>query len=151
MEATDHAPDLLPLLWEAHHALQGMSRQMERTLGVSGPQRLVLREVGRRPDLPPGELAELLGVHPSTITGLVDRLVDRGLMHRVRRADDRRSSHLRLSPTGEALLHQDAPTIESVVESATCEMPLEVRLAAADVLHTLSLALRAAADGAPPP
>lgn len=137
--------DLLRLLWEAGHALQAMSRHMERNLGISGPQRLVLREVGRRPDILPGELAAILGIHPSTVTGLVDKLADRGMIDRQRSTDDRRSTRLRLTTSGERLLQVRAVTIESVVQAATEGMPAERREAAAEMLSTVAKALRAAA------
>lgn len=147
---TDDEPDLLPLLWEAGHALQAMSRHMERNLGISGPQRLVLREVGRHPDIQPGELATILGVHPSTITGLVDRLVERGLLLREQREDDRRASRLRITKVGQRLLVARGVTIESVVDNAAAEMSPELRRSGAKFLHAMSVALREAAEGSTP-
>ena len=40
--------DFLRLLWELDHALQRRSKRMARALGLTGPQRLVLRIVGDR-------------------------------------------------------------------------------------------------------
>lgn len=45
-----------------------------------------------------GELAELMGVTISTASGLVDKLVDNGLVERSTNPDDRRQVLIRLAP-----------------------------------------------------
>src|SRR5260370_41656340 len=70
----DPALDFLRLLWAIEHGLQRMSKRMEASLGVTGPQRLVLRIVGRFPGLSAGDLAHILPLPPSTITGILQRL-----------------------------------------------------------------------------
>jgi DNA-binding MarR family transcriptional regulator/predicted TPR repeat methyltransferase len=145
-DAPPPEPDLLQLLWEAGHALQAMSRRMERTLGISGPQRLVLREVVRRPGIVSGELAGILGIHPSTVTGLVDGLVGAELVERRRDELDRRVVQLVATPAGAALLQRDARTIESVVRQTAHQLPDEQRRVVAAFLHEVSTALRAAAE-----
>src|SRR5580704_311880 len=69
--------DFLKLLWALDHGLQTASRDMERRLGVTGPQRMVIRIVGRFPGISAGELASVLHVHPSTLTGVLRRLETR--------------------------------------------------------------------------
>src|SRR5688572_10921067 len=66
--------DFMRLLWAVDHALQQRSKQMLQTHGITGPQRLVLRVVGRYPGIAAGELANVLHVHPSTLTGVLKRL-----------------------------------------------------------------------------
>ena len=69
--------DFMRLLWSIEHSLQRMSKRMEADLGITGPQRLVLRVVGQFPGLSAGELARIVRLHPSTITGILQRLVRR--------------------------------------------------------------------------
>jgi hypothetical protein len=61
------ALDFLRLIWAVDHGLHRASKRTETELGVTGPQRLVLRIVGRFPGIPAGHLAQLLHVHPSTL------------------------------------------------------------------------------------
>ena len=68
---------------------------MESELGITGPQRLVLRVVGRFPGLSAGELAHIVRLHPSTITGILQRLVARKLIERERDPSDNRRTRLR--------------------------------------------------------
>ncbi len=77
--------DFLRALWALDHALQSASKRMETTLGITGPQRFVVRMVGRFPGISAGEVSGLLHVHPSTLTGILKRLEQRGLV--VRRSD----------------------------------------------------------------
>ena len=61
------ALDFMRSLWALDHALQSRSKAMAAALGVTGPQRMVVRLVGRFPDIAAGSLAELLMIHPSTL------------------------------------------------------------------------------------
>ena len=87
------APDLpdvlqfVQLLWAVVHGLDKASRRMAGHIGATGPQRLILRVVGLSPGVSAGDVAAVLRVHPSTLTGVLHRLVAQGLL---RRDDDRR-------------------------------------------------------------
>ena len=60
-------------------------------------------------DMPMSRMAELLDVSDSNATGIVDRMEERGLVERVRVADDRRVVLVRLAAGGtEALDHIEA-------------------------------------------
>jgi DNA-binding MarR family transcriptional regulator len=78
-------------------------RQWERS-HVTLPQLRVLYHLRRHPGATTGELARRLGITVSTTSGLVIKLVDRGLVVRGSLADDRRQAPLRLSDQGAALL-----------------------------------------------
>lgn len=52
------------------------------------------------------DLAQLLGVTAPTVSGLVDRLAERGLVTRQADAGDRRVRRLRLSPAGGHLVEE---------------------------------------------
>src|SRR5689334_23622938 len=47
----DPVLDFMRLLWSIEHGLQRMSKRMENEIGITGPQRLVLRVVGQYPGL----------------------------------------------------------------------------------------------------
>jgi len=110
--------DFLRLLWSIEHGLQRTSKRMEQTLGITGPQRLVLRVVSQFPGLSPGELAHLVRLHPSTITGIVQRLVSRGLLERGAHPDDSRRAQLRVRPQANRYLNLSTGTIEETVRQA---------------------------------
>lgn len=95
-----------------------MSKRMENEIGITGPQRLVLRVVGQFPDLSAGELAHIVRLHPSTITGILQRLVARGLLDRQRDPDDARRARLRLKPGALAYTRSSRGTVEKAVRQA---------------------------------
>src|SRR5262245_8063965 len=90
------ALDFLRLLWAVDHGLQRRSKRMEAELGVTGMQRVVIRLVGRYPEVTAGRVAELVHVHPSTLTGVLKRLVDRGFVQRDKDPTDARKAKLSL-------------------------------------------------------
>jgi DNA-binding MarR family transcriptional regulator len=116
--ALDPVLDFMRLLWSIEHGLQRMSKRMESELGVTGPQRLVLRVVERHPGISAGELARVLRLHPSTITGILQRLVARGLLERTRDPHDTRRVRLRLRRRGRAFTRVSSMTVEHAVTRA---------------------------------
>jgi DNA-binding MarR family transcriptional regulator len=103
------------LLWELVHALDRASKRMSQDLGVTGPQRLALRVVGLFPGLSAGQLAHILHVHPSTLTGVLQRLIDQRLVERTTSASDRRRAQLRLTARGARINRLTDGTVESAV------------------------------------
>ena len=114
----DPVLDFMRLLWSIEHGLQRMSKRMESQLGITGPQRLVLRIVGRFPGLSAGELAHIVRLHPSTITGILQRLVARGLLERERDPGDSRRARLRLKPRALVFTRNSPGTVEKTVTQA---------------------------------
>lgn len=110
-------------LWALDHALHAVSKRMGRSLGVTGPQRLVIRLVGRQPDITPGELARQMHLHPSTLTDILDRLARRRLIERRSDVADRRQTRLSLSAAGRRVDARRAPTIESAIARALAAAP----------------------------
>lgn len=64
----------MQLLWAVTHGLESTSKRMHAQLGVTGPQRLVLRIVGHHGRISAGALADVLHIHPSSLTGMLQRL-----------------------------------------------------------------------------
>jgi DNA-binding MarR family transcriptional regulator len=98
------------------HSLHRASKRMEAVLGVTGPQRLLLRIVGRFPGMPPGEIARLLHVHPSTLTGIAERLERQGYIRRRTDSQDRRRTLLGLTDEGRHVNRSVDGTIEAAVQ-----------------------------------
>jgi DNA-binding MarR family transcriptional regulator len=110
--------DFMRVLWSLDHALQSASKRMEAKLGITGPQRLVVRLLGKRPGISAGELAALLQVHPSTLTGVLQRLTARGLVERKQDPEDSRRAILSLSEKGRVLDSRRSGTVEQGVRQA---------------------------------
>jgi DNA-binding MarR family transcriptional regulator len=71
-------------------------------LDLTATQGNVLLRLGAKPMIM-RQLADALVCDPSTVTGVVDRLQDRGLVRRERQAGDRRAWVLALTEAGDAM------------------------------------------------
>ena len=130
--------DFMQLLWAVVHGLERSSKGMAADLGVTGPQRLVLRVVGLFPGVSAGDLAAVLHVHPSTLTGVLQRLVAQRMLVRLAAPRDRRRAVLRLTPRGAGVNAKRRGTIEAAVAAALARVRAADRLAARRVLQRLA-------------
>jgi DNA-binding MarR family transcriptional regulator len=142
--AAPAAPDLgevlefMRLLWAVSHGMQKTSKHMARRLGLTGPQRLGLRLIGRFPGVAAGELAHLLRLHPSTLTGILRRLERQGLIERRADASDRRRSHLFLTVKGARANQPASGTVEHAVKAVLARLGERRVSVAAQVLEALA-------------
>lgn len=130
--------DFMRALWALDHALQSASKRMEAQLGVTAPQRLVIRIVGRFPRLSAGEVAEILHLHPSTLTGILRRLEERGMLGRRADPADARRALLKLTAKGRSVDGLKNGTVETAVRRALRRLPENAVRAARDAALTLS-------------
>ncbi|WP_437693451.1 MarR family winged helix-turn-helix transcriptional regulator [Sorangium sp. So ce176] len=139
--------DFMKLLWAVDHGLQSTSKRMEAKMGVTGPQRLVIRIVGRYPGISAGQLAEIMQLHPSTLTGVLKRLQERGVIERRADPKDGRRALLGLTTRGRELDSLRTGTVEAAVRQALKAMPRRKLEAAQDVLAAVAEALQPQQDG----
>lgn len=130
--------EFMRLLWGLDHGLQSTSKRMGRELGITGPQRLVIRLVGRYPGISAGELAEILHLHPSTLTGVLSRLLERGALVRDSDPKDARRALFKLTADGKKLDQVKAGTVEANIRRVLSKLP-EAKIAAVrEVLSALT-------------
>ena len=135
--------DFMRILWSIEHGLQSTSKLMEAELGVTGPQRLVLRIVSQSPGISAGELARVVRLHPSTITGILQRLVRKRLLVRDRDPADSRRVRLRVRDRANPLTHRSPETVEWAVASALERVPARRLHHVREVLSSIAAALDA--------
>ncbi len=110
------ALEFLQRLWQFNHALEKLSSQMGRRLGVTAQQRLIVRCVGKYPGMTAGLLATLLHVDPGTVSAALRRMEDRGLLERRADPRDGRRISLGLTARGRRLDRSAKRTVEVAVE-----------------------------------
>ena len=110
--------DFMRLLWAIDHGLQSASKKMEMTLGVTGRQRLVVRIIGKFPGIGAGHLARVLHVHPSTLTGILQRLESRNVIERRSETRDKRRARFFLLREGHRIDESISGTVEGKVRRA---------------------------------
>lgn len=67
---------------------------------------LVLLHFSRRGSLPLGKMGERLQVHPTSVTNLIDRLEEKGLVRRVRHPTDRRTTLAEITEEGRGVVEE---------------------------------------------
>src|SRR5438132_9832699 len=118
--------EFMKLLWAVDHGLQSASKRMEASFGITGPQRLVVRIVGRFPGISAGGLADVLHVHPSTLTGVLRRLEARGVVQRRGDPKDGRRALFGLTMRGKKLDTLRTGLVEQAVKRALARLPSEI-------------------------
>ena len=142
-------PDVLAfmqLLWAVVHGAETRSRRMSTEVGVTERQRLVLRIVGLFPESSAGDLAAILHVHPSTLTGLIQRLIAQRLLVRREAAQDRRRVTLTLTAAGARINAIHEGTVEAAIGAALRGVSHRQREATRKVLRRIAGQL----DATPP-
>jgi DNA-binding MarR family transcriptional regulator len=84
-------------------AIQIYSQEISREFGTTGPQLWALKTISQQEGLSLSELGKMMYLHPSTITGRVDRLEKKELVFRERDHVDRRVIKIRLTEKGATL------------------------------------------------
>lgn len=148
-DSLDPVLDFMRLLWRIEHGLQATSKRMEMTLGITGPQRLVVKIVTKFPGLSAGDVARILHLHPSTITGVIQRVVEKRLVLRERDPRDTRRVRLRPRPNGRILSRRSVGTVEAAIAKALGRVPVGDVRRARVVLQALAAALEATDERAP--
>lgn len=121
--AASDAAEVVNNLRRLFKAIHEYSKAMLRSTGLSGPQLWALTVLDREPALSLGELAERLFAHPSTVSGIVDRLEERGAVSRERDPADGRGVLLRLTPRGRRLARTSPPPVQVGLRQALERLP----------------------------
>jgi DNA-binding MarR family transcriptional regulator len=143
---SDPVLEFLRLMWAVDHELHRVSKAMIGRLGLTAPQRLAVRFIGRQPGLTPGRLAELLHLDPGTVSGIVNRLESSGLVSRVRSEGDTRRMHLTLTTKGRTLNRRRTGTVEAAVRRTLDDLSSADLAAASRVLRQLAMNLAAGSE-----
>lgn len=110
-------------------------REVEKRCGVSGSQLWILREVQREPGVGVSALAIKLGIHQSTCSQLVDKLVRGGYIGKFRSREDQRRVGLKATRRGGRTIACAPGPAEGLLPEALGEL-------SASSLRSLNLSLK---------
>ena len=109
---TDITDEVLIAIRRVIRAVYIHSRKLHQSYGLTGPQALILKEMQGKGQLTPSKLAKRLSLSQATITDIVKRLEQRGLVTRVRDTEDRRKIMLEITGKGKALIKAAPPLLQ---------------------------------------
>lgn len=120
-----------------------VGRLHERFAALAGtridpPGRLLLRRIADEGQVRLGELAEGIGLDPSTVSRKAQQLERAGLVTRSRDREDRRAAVLSVSAEGKRLLRRFDAARRQVLAEVLAEWSLKDRLALARLLQRLA-------------
>jgi MarR family transcriptional regulator, organic hydroperoxide resistance regulator len=140
-------------LYAASQAMTALYRPLLAPLGLTYPQYLVMLVLWQDDGLAVSQLGQRLGLDSGTLTPLLKRMEQAGLLLRTRDTTDERRVLLELSAAGRALKARALAVPPAVAQASGCELGELASLTAR--LHTLRGQLEAASIPgdvpAPPP
>ena len=146
------ALDFLRRLWRLNHAIEKLSSRMDRRLGVTAQQRLVIRCVGKYPGVTAGQLASLLHIDPGTASATLKRLEEKRMVERRRDQRDKRRVALGLTARGRQIDRPEHGTIEQIAERLLAEITAADAAGVTAMLERFTALLEAGdAPHGPPP
>jgi DNA-binding MarR family transcriptional regulator len=80
---------------------------------LTGPQRGVMHVLVETPNLSLKELSARVGLAHSTVSGIVDRLEERGMLVRSVESGDRRATRIAPSPAVREFMSKNVPALEA--------------------------------------
>lgn len=96
--------ELLVALRKVIRAIDMRSKELSRDAGLTGPQLIVLQQVGKNPGVMVKQIAQSITLSPATVTSILDRMESRGHVTRVRSTQDKRKVGVFLTDAGQLLL-----------------------------------------------
>src|SRR3954454_4823855 len=111
------------------------TRAIELKIGIKLAQLFVLQQLEERPSDSLNDLAERTATHQSSVSVVVRRLVERGLVTRTPSPADKRRIEIDVTPAGRSLLAVAPPTIPTQLIGALHRMNDEERVQLADLLE----------------
>lgn len=138
--AQEDIAEIMQGLRRIFRAIHEYSHDVQQTFGITGPQLWALRAMRTHGPISLGDLAERMYLHPSTVSGVVDRLERKGLVTRTRSGVDRRVVELRPTIEGETLLARaPEPAQGRLLHGLTRMTPNDVRTIRQSVDHLVRI------------
>jgi len=125
------------------------SRQLKREFQLTAPQLICLRHLKNGP-CSPGALARAVSLSPGTITGILDRLENRGLLLRTRLQTDKRRVLVVLTEQAQELVREAPAPLHHKFSRRLRELPPDQQTVIDDTLMKIVSMMEAESlDAAP--
>ena len=134
-----HLKKIFYLIRRLIHAGELYTKELDRTYQVSVPQLLCLLTLNENGSLPPSQIAKNTMVGSSTMTGIIDRLEQKGLVRRVRNSHDRRMITISLTVNGKMLAHKAPPPIQQEIIDGLKGLP---KIEIEKIIHGLEMLVK---------
>lgn len=122
-------------------ALRAHAKSVEKGTGTNTTQLWMLWEISKAPGIKVTKLSEILSIHQTTCSNILDKIQQKDLIRRDRSGPDQRIVHLYLTEKGARLLADAPEPAQGLIVDALRRMPDEVLASLEESLNTLVGAL----------
>lgn len=123
----DTPPDLVKqIIHQIRRVIQAKelyTKELNKYYSITAAQLNCLVALDENAPMPPSQIAKLIMVKSSTVTGIVDRLEIKGLVVRTRSSSDRRVINIDLTDAGKKLAQNAPPPIQQKILDGLKELP----------------------------
>lgn len=109
---SNRSDDVLTAIRRVIRAVDLHSRKLSHDYKLTGPQALILKEISSSNTITAGELANRVSLSQATITDIIKRIEQRGLVVRSRDNKDRRRVLISLTEQGKEILNSAPPLLQ---------------------------------------
>jgi len=88
------------------------SRYLVRHFGLTGPQLIILQEISKHKEVSISEIAKAVSLGQPTVTGILERLENRGLIIRRKSEKDKRKMLISITEACESLMEKAPPPMQ---------------------------------------
>ncbi len=110
--AADRVREVVFLIRKLMQAGERYTKELNKKFNVSAPQVATLLALFEQGPMSPSLIARNIMVNSSTVTGIIDRLEQKGLVVRLRNSPDRRIVTVELTESGKRLAENAPPPIQ---------------------------------------
>jgi len=116
------------LLAKAYQRAHSAFKQKLSPFGITPVQHLILAVLGEEDFLAPAEISARVAMDGATLSGVLDRMVEGGLIKKEGNPQDRRSIRVSLTPKAKRMREGLAEQRKSLNEELTARFSLEEKL-----------------------
>lgn len=116
------------LLAKAYQRAHSSFKQKLAPFGITPVQHLILTVLGEEEFLSPAEISDRIAMDGATLSGVLDRMTEGGLIKKEENREDRRSIRVSLTARAKRMREDLAEQREAINEELTARLSLEERL-----------------------
>ncbi len=107
VEKISRSQEVYSTLRQIVRAMDVHSKYLYKYYGLSSPQLSILKELSEVNEIPTGQLAKKISLSQATVTDILDRLEEKGLIIRQRSSFDKRRVYIQISEKGKAIVSKN--------------------------------------------
>ena len=125
------------LLAKAYQRAHSAFKQKLAPFGITPVQQLILMVLREEGSLSPAEISEKIAMDSATLSGVLERMAEGGMIKREENPEDRRSIRVSLTPRAKKMQEDLAGQRQAINEELTGKLTLEERLLLKRMLRDL--------------